>query len=129
MALRKALRRGRLADAIMPGADRKARPVGGKHLAIFGAGLALVEGTGGRMLVCEHCNHCYGAASEDPKKGAARRVVAFERLNAYNRYAYNKGEIELREFLCPSCGTRIATELRRAEDPVLSDLAFDRPDA
>jgi acetone carboxylase gamma subunit len=38
-----------------------------------------------------------------------------------NPHAVNGARFELREFYCPSCMTRLETEIARPDDPVVDD--------
>jgi N-methylhydantoinase B len=73
---------------------------------------------------CAHCGEEIGALSEHPKQRLAVRERPLQELGArfHDPATYVDDEIVWREFLCPGCGTRLATEVARPSDDVLVDI-------
>jgi N-methylhydantoinase B len=73
---------------------------------------------------CAHCGEELGALSEHPKQ----RMVSRERPLAdigerfHDPSTYVDDEIVWREFFCPGCATRLATEVCRPSDERLVDI-------
>lgn len=118
---RAAIRNVRLAGRDDAGRAGGAVPTGGRRI---GNATVLVNGDGGRRLLCQSCGGGLSDESEDLKHSAARREVGIDALNPWNRYG-KVGEMIAREFSCPHCGEMLAVEIRRKDDPVLLDTRLD----
>lgn len=83
----------------------------GEHLQVVKAG-------GEHRILCSECHHVFGVMTEDPKLGALvaeRQIDCASSLNVYGA----SGEIVLREYCCPGCGTLLSVLVQRRGDPVI----------
>jgi N-methylhydantoinase B len=73
---------------------------------------------------CAHCGTELGALSEHPKQRMATRDRPLEDIGIrfHDPATYVDDEIVFREFFCPGCATRLATEVCRPSDEVLKDI-------
>ncbi|PJG45050.1 hypothetical protein CAF53_25870 (plasmid) [Sphingobium sp. LB126] len=117
--LREDLRRARLGGAAV--AQASAPGENGAAVAI-GMGLVMTRCADIPVIACARCRHVYGPTDRNPKLGAVSNALPFTDGSNYNQYAFDRGEVVLREFDCPSCGTRSATELRKTGEGLLHDF-------
>jgi N-methylhydantoinase B len=120
-------------DAIRAARLRDGRPAhegagggtvhGGDVLHQVADTIEAVAADGDRALRCTECHHRFGAYGDDYKQGTLVRdlpITATSELNATGRV----DEITLREFSCPGCGTAVAMDVQRREEPVLAESHF-----
>jgi N-methylhydantoinase B len=82
-----------------------------------------VDVDGARVLRCTECHHRFGDYGDDYKRASLMRelpITSATELNARARI----NEIVLREFCCPGCGTLVAVDVQRQEEPVLDESSF-----
>jgi N-methylhydantoinase B len=76
---------------------------------------------GSLRLRCR-CGYVLGPAHESAKTCAAMARLPIQTIGPeVNPHAVNGARFELREFYCPSCMTRLETEIARPDDPVVDD--------
>jgi N-methylhydantoinase B len=112
------LRRQRLARVPARDATAAARTLDGPVVHEVSSALDLLAS--GRLR-CRRCRHDLGPKEADPTASALSAELPLRELSTYNRYAFDSGQVLLREFFCPGCGTRIDMRLRGAD--VLADRA------
>jgi acetone carboxylase gamma subunit len=74
-----------------------------------------------RRLTCARCAFDFGDARRDPKLAAVvaeRPITASSELNANGLV----GELVLREYYCPGCGSMVAANVQRRGDAVLIEM-------
>ena len=100
---------------------------GVKKITDLADSMKIVKVDHDQFIMCSRCSdYLYGPVEEDPKKGALVREVPMERLSPLNRFGFNKGEVVIREFCCPKCGTSMNVEIRKKDDPILFDTRLER---
>jgi N-methylhydantoinase B len=119
-ALRDGIRATRLAEgrAVRGGAGETID--GGTVLHVVADTVEAVAVGGTRALRCTQCHHRLGDYGDDPKEGTLLRrlpITATSPLNSTGRVE----EIELREFVCPGCGTALAVDVQRRDEPLLPE--------
>jgi acetone carboxylase gamma subunit len=87
-------------------------------------GHSLVLEAGSRQLQCAECQHGLGPANENFRLQC--RLVERPVTSMDGAYRMQSSQIAdrmvFREFLCPSCGLRLDTEIARKGDAILADL-------
>lgn len=73
---------------------------------------------GADFVHCGNCNHALGPVSAPWKESAALQEMPISTLEG--PYALS-GEVLLREFICPGCGTILDAEVALPGDPLLVD--------
>jgi N-methylhydantoinase B len=86
-----------------------------------------VEADGERSLRCTVCHHRFGGYEEDHKRGAVMRELPLTAISPHNFLCLP--EFKLREFYCPGCGTAIASDVQRSDEPILDEATLRAPDA
>lgn len=78
----------------------------------------------GDRWACGHCEHDLGPVSRSYKPATELRTDAIDRFapGFGSPQPQLAAELELRSFLCPSCGARLDTELARVGDLPLEDI-------
>ncbi|MCR4419109.1 MAG: hydantoinase B/oxoprolinase family protein [Clostridia bacterium] len=106
------------------GGGQTAQP--GTGYAVAGGLLRLEDGPAGPVYRCR-CGRILGPAKANYKDYCrVNEIPASDIGPAYASSDPGAGTaMRFREFFCPSCGTRLATELARAGDPYLWDIALD----
>jgi acetone carboxylase gamma subunit len=92
-----------------------------QQLSSIGDAFHVVAGDAGPEILCAHCGHRFGPASEDPKLGAVvaeRSIVDASEINRHGAV----DDLVLREFYCPGCGAMIAANVQQHGDPVLREI-------
>jgi N-methylhydantoinase B len=119
---REEVRRTRLAAA---GAERDPKPLGAEQpdgSVAIGADIWLDRDAG--AYLCAHCGEEVGSLAEHTKERLLVHQHAVEEIGA--RFGdpgiYVDDEIVWREFFCPGCATRLATEVCRPDDEVLVEI-------
>jgi N-methylhydantoinase B len=76
---------------------------------------------------CAHCGEELGALSSHPKQKMARieRPLADVGERFHDPAVYVDDELIWREFFCPGCAARLATEVCRPSDEVLTDIRLE----
>jgi N-methylhydantoinase B len=94
----------------------------GRPRVRLGEALFYDLGTPGEPRLRCRCGHVLGPATVPPKRLMAMARWPVQTIGPeVNPYAINGARFELREFYCPSCGTRLEVEVARPEDPLLDD--------
>ena len=92
----------------------------------IGEKLRVEQKDGQACYVCD-CGQVLGALSENFKDSCRLRETKAADIGpgfeAYDRDMADK--MCFREFFCPACGARHATEMARVGDPVLWDIKID----
>lgn len=73
-----------------------------------------------RCTVCATTLSNYG---QDYKRGARMREMPISAMSPLNEHNTVQ-DIVLREYLCPTCGTSIALDVQRQEEPILDEASF-----
>lgn len=110
---RERIRRERLAGAEPP--ERTSPLAGGEPVAEIGVALRLTRGAGGLQVECR-CGHVFGTAQENWKTAAATLRPEPTPGIVVHR------DLELVQYLCPSCGTAHAVETKERGEPPLQDF-------
>jgi N-methylhydantoinase B len=78
----------------------------------------------GDHWACGHCAHDLGPTRRSYKPATEIRTDLIDRFapGFESPHPQLAAELELRSFLCPSCGARLDTELARVGDPLLEDI-------
>ncbi len=84
-----------------------------------------VEVDGKRSLRCTVCQYRFGDYDEDHKRAAVMRELPLTAVCPHN--ALCMPEFKIREFYCPGCGTAIAGDVQRSEEPILDESTFRSP--
>jgi N-methylhydantoinase B len=123
-----------------PKLEPGSRPIGSPPLAkgaqgeaplavVLRLGLDLAvacDDRGACFWTCRGCGNVYCAAAENPK---LRAKLAVEQLREAHPLAQmtrtETPRFFFRRFLCPGCGAQWATEVARAEDPILFSIEYD----
>ncbi|MBL8582941.1 MAG: hypothetical protein JNL61_12040 [Rhizobiaceae bacterium] len=85
----------------------------------FSPTLVLREGTSGRRIACRACGHDLAAADASWKEHA---VLDEQPLGAAGGSVFRTdGDVLLRRFYCPSCGTTLDAETALPGEPFLVD--------
>ncbi|NNL85264.1 MAG: hypothetical protein HKP27_06405 [Myxococcales bacterium] len=125
-AHRDALRAERLRDATAPPGEARRRAEGDVLHPIADTVEAVREGDRAAIR-CSVCHHELAAYGEDYKRGAAMRELPITWSSPLNAHGLCDA-IVLREFICGGCGTALAVDVQRREEPVL-DEARHRPES
>jgi len=96
---------------------------GGRVLHAVADTVEAVEADGRRALRCTECHHRFGDYESDYKQGALMRELPITATSELNRTG-RTDEIVLREFSCPGCGTAVAMDVQRRDEPVLDESRF-----
>jgi N-methylhydantoinase B len=115
-ALRERLRRERLERAQPPAATGGAER--GEALTRIGLSLVLARGAGGLQVECE-CGHVFCSSEENWKLHAASRRLEGDDVPP-GRVVH--ADLELVEFLCPSCGCRHGLDVQERGLSPLQDF-------
>ena len=115
--LRSTLRRARLESAELP----TARPGGGRGEPVrdVGPSLRIERHEDALHLACS-CGHSFGRAEESWKLAAARLALDGARMPPQ---IVVHEELELAQYLCPACGTLLATEVEERGAGALHDIS------
>jgi N-methylhydantoinase B len=124
-AAREEIRATRLRDGrpVVDVAGGAATVDGGPVLHQVADTIEAVDAAGGRALRCTECHRRLGDYGADYKQATLVRelpITTTSELNATGRV----DEIVLREFSCPGCGTAVAMDVQRREEPVLAESRF-----
>lgn len=94
---------------------------GGRHTV--GDYLVVSDGA----FQCAKCDHDLGSVDGNLKANLALRERDVEELGDLwiDPAQLLDEDIVFREFLCPGCGTRLATESCRRDDPIVSEIRLD----
>jgi N-methylhydantoinase B len=127
-ATREEIRATRLRDgALQDGAGPAAKLEGGVVLHHVADTVEAVEDSGRRSLRCSECHHRFCAYDEDHKRASSMRELPIAATTPeLNRF----GQVEtfvLREYSCPGCGTAIAMDVQRREEPILDESTLYAP--
>jgi N-methylhydantoinase B len=117
-ALRERLRAARLREGSFSGEVEHVD--GGEVLHRVSDTVEAVAVEGGRSLRCTVCRHRFCAYDADHKRACSVRelpITAHSELNALGMV----DAFVLREFSCPGCGTAVAVDVQRREEPILDE--------
>jgi N-methylhydantoinase B len=132
---RAAIRARRLSDALPApwaggGAGGDATPAlavrrvsGGELLHAVADTVEAVSVDGEKLIRCTICETRLSGYAEDYKRGTVMRELAFTELAALNDVAPATGLVA-REFYCPGCGTALALDIQRGDEPLLPECTF-----
>lgn len=122
-ARRNELRRARLARARAPALGAPRRP--GERVLRLGSSLYLARADDGLQFQCE-CGHAFCAADDNWKEYApAASLGEGEWPDGVMVHA----DLELVEYLCPSCGVLHAVEVKERGAPPIQDVRLERSEA
>jgi N-methylhydantoinase B len=128
-ALRDRLRADRLraAAAAECTSDERLDPAGA--VGNFGGSLAYGHAHGGELhWLCPTCGQSLGASSGNFKDYTARLERAPQEVDPHQYLdpaCFCDDAYVIRQYLCPSCGLNVATELCRPTDPPVLDVRID----
>jgi N-methylhydantoinase B len=120
-ATRERVRRERLDAAQDPPAPSDTRLEPDQVQGTVGGAIAYGDG----QWACPHCLQGLGPITGNHKDGAARLERAPQDVNPQQYLdptEFCEDPFVIRQFLCPSCGTAMATELCRPDDPPVLDV-------
>ena len=86
-----------------------------------------VELEGARSLRCTVCHYRFGGYGDDHKRGAVMRELPLTAVSPHNVLCMP--EFKVREFYCPGCGTAVAGDIQRSDEPILDESTFRSPGA
>jgi N-methylhydantoinase B len=119
-------RKARLAESRAPESPSGGGTVeGGRVLHPVSDTVEAVEADGERSLRCAVCNYRFGSYEEDHKRAALRRELPLTTTSRHNHLTLP--EFVLREYSCPGCGTSIAVDVQRTDEPVLDESSLVAP--
>jgi len=125
-AARRDLRERRLAEGRpVAGAAGGGELRGGRVLHPVSDSVEAVELDGQRSLRCTECGYRFGDYEHDHKRSALMRELPLTAVSPHNRLCLP--EFVLREFSCPGCGTALAADVQRRDEPVLDESRLLRP--
>jgi N-methylhydantoinase B len=123
----------RARDEIRATRRREGRPVaagagggtlaGGEVVHRVADTVEAVDVDGVRSLRCTVCQHRFGDYGSDHKQATLVRELPITAVSELNRLG-RVDEIVLREFCCPGCGTSVAMDVQRSDEPVLEESRF-----
>ena len=90
----------------------------------MGEHMQIVERDGVLVVVCIHCRHAYGPPSRDPKLSGVMRAAPITEVSPLNRYGLVE-EVVINQYFCPGCGTMIAANVQRKEDPPYEETRLE----
>lgn len=118
--VRRELREERLAEARpVDGAAGGGTVEGGEVLHPVGDAVEAVLAGGERSLRCTVCHYNYGPYEHDHKRSAVMRERPLTAITPHNDRC--RPEFKLREFYCPGCGTAVAVDVQRSDEPILDE--------
>lgn len=82
-----------------------------------------VEISGERRLRCTVCNYDLGSYHDDYKQSTVMRERSITSVSPLNDLGL-RDLIVLREFYCPGCGTAVAVDVQKKDEPVLPESRF-----
>ncbi|HUB75860.1 MAG TPA: hydantoinase B/oxoprolinase family protein [Solirubrobacteraceae bacterium] len=77
----------------------------------------------GDALRCSVCHHVFGDRATDYKLASSMRELPITYSSPLNALGL-VDEIVLREFSCPGCGTAVAVDVQRREEPLLAESSL-----
>lgn len=87
----------------------------------FSNTLTVERDAGGSQVRCAACSTALSRSDQNWKSGARLQAVPVDQLGG----PYGTGrDLQLRQFICPSCGVLLDTELAFPDDPWLDDRLF-----
>jgi N-methylhydantoinase B len=84
-----------------------------------------VEVDGKRSLRCTVCHYRFGDYTEDHKRASVMRELELTAISPHNFLCLP--EFKVREFYCPGCGTAIANDVQRSDEPILDESTLRAP--
>jgi N-methylhydantoinase B len=78
---------------------------------------------GEALLRCTVCQTRLGGYTDDYKAGTRVRELPITELTRLNEWA-PPTDVIAREFCCPGCGTAVAVDIQRADEPLLPECTF-----
>jgi N-methylhydantoinase B len=123
---REEIRRERLTSARRLGPDEERTLESGRLLHPVGDTVEAVESGGERHIRCTVCHRRLASYTEDFKQRSALREYSIVELTPINVHGL-VDEIVAREFSCPGCGTLVALDIQRRDEPLLPEARFGRP--
>ena len=75
-----------------------------------------------QYVCCQACGHRLGPAGEPWKSRAVLNETPVEKVAG--PLHVTEGDVVLRRFLCPGCGTLLDTETASKGEPFLNDVLF-----
>jgi N-methylhydantoinase B len=84
-----------------------------------------VEAGGRRSLRCTVCHYRFGDYQADHKRAAVMRELPLTAVSPHNILCMP--EFKVREFYCPGCGTQVAGDVQRSDEPILDESTFRSP--
>lgn len=126
MAERDRIRAQRLAESRpVDGAHGGGTLDGGTVLHPVSDTVEAVEVDGSRSLRCTVCHYRFGDYSDDHKRAAVMRELELTAISPHNFLCMP--EFKVREFYCPGCGTAIADDIQRSDEPILDESTLRAP--
>jgi N-methylhydantoinase B len=95
----------------------------GEVLHPVGDTVDAVSYEGSHRFRCTECRRDLGPTDEDLKRHLLVREVSLVELSPINVHG-KVDEIVLRDFCCPGCGTSVALDVQRREEPILPECSF-----
>jgi N-methylhydantoinase B len=125
--LRSRIRQERLAAAAAPAAAADTRLEPHQVEGTMGGAVAYGRADGGApQWACPECGQGLGAITANYKDGAARLEHPPQEVNPDfpDPATFCEDPFVVRQYLCPSCGLALATELCRPDDPPVLDVSL-----
>lgn len=126
--LRDALRTDRLEHAKPVGTVYAGKIEDATRLHPVGDTVEAVSTGEQRRIRCSQCNHDLGPYEGDYKQSTVMRERSITTAGSLNEMGMTDG-IVFREFYCPGCGTAVAVDVQRADEPILPEARFFDPAA
>jgi N-methylhydantoinase B/oxoprolinase/acetone carboxylase alpha subunit len=121
---RHAIRRERIAQGTPVDADAPGGHVDDGELLHPVADAVEAVAVGDRRLIrCSVCRQRLSAYDEEYKRGTLMRELPITHASPLNERGL-VDEFVLREFCCPGCGTALAVNVQRSEEPVWDEARF-----